>query len=125
MVDELVGRLAPDELWALVEPPFPEFAVRRWVCSGGSTSSVHGCGVRPDQRLCVADAAALVRCHGADGSSPFTAERLTLDDVKMVRDMYAVAYAVSVVTHGGDGNNPSALPRAQVAEFIAKNWDSV
>ncbi|MFC4123709.1 hypothetical protein [Nocardia rhizosphaerae] len=52
-------------------------------------------------------------------------QHLTREDVMLVRDMYAATYAVSVATHGGDGNNPSALQRAQVAQFLIKNWDVV
>ncbi|WP_269454308.1 transposase [Nocardia farcinica] len=72
MVDELSKRLVPDELWELVEPLLPEFSLR---AQGGGTAPV-------DQRAVftavvyvlasvrVADVAAVVRGHGADGASP-------------------------------------------------------
>lgn len=72
MVDELSRRLVPDELWELTEPLLPKFAPRKQ--GGGSaptdqravfTAVVHVL----DQRLCVADAAALVRGHRADRAS--------------------------------------------------------
>jgi transposase len=72
VVDALSRRLVPDEVGsgrAVVARVQPEAAGWRGA-AGGPAGGVHGGGVCADQRLCVADAAAVVWSERAYGASP-------------------------------------------------------